>query len=286
MLLIRFGLLLLDNLAGTGLDLTARCAHCFLCDKHSTGCDFSPTWRSVTKHERCSRGSRAVTRTHKSQNPPPKTRIGTDGRAMSTNQASQCLDPNTVRRRRKSTRRSWRLSASPTLGGGRASKANIVPWAREHRAGGIVRGGIRGMEWERRVSAAKVMGKLAEGIVSPAIQRRTRPAYGRGSITAMLQRRLGYRLRSSKREMTISAMVSLSSAVAGEHIANSQAVGISRVQSRDHSYRARPKNLEPPNGQKDSIERALSTAHDHQPFTEHDLALALSRSHLAVPVTS
>jgi len=74
-------------------------------------------------------------------------------------------------------------------------------------------------------------------------------------------------------------------------------VGISRVQSRDHNYRAtaaaaaaaRPKSppeaLSPKSGQNDSIEKALSTAHDHQPFTEHDLALALSKSHLAVPAT-
>ncbi|CZT23556.1 uncharacterized protein RCC_09270 [Ramularia collo-cygni] len=64
-------------------------------------------------------------------------------------------------------------------------------------------------------------------------------------------------------------------------------VGISRVQSRDQSHKGRPKNLELPNAQQaGSIEKALETAHDHQPFTEHDLALALSRSHLAVPATS
>lgn len=70
-------------------------------------------------------------------------------------------------------------------------------------------------------------------------------------------------------------------------VANLKAVGISRVQSKDHNHRARPNNLEPPNEHSSGgIEKTLSTAHDHQPFTEHDLALALSRSHLSVPVTS
>lgn len=85
--------------------------------------------------------------------------------------------------------------------------------------------------------------------------------------------------------MTTSAMVSLGFVV-GSLVADLKAVGISRVQSRDQGNRPRPKNMELPNGKSGTTDRALSTAHDHQPFTEHDLALALSRSHLSVPVTS
>lgn len=70
-------------------------------------------------------------------------------------------------------------------------------------------------------------------------------------------------------------------------------VGLSRVHSHDHqfpphvkpsedgyfhdSYRARPRH----NG----IPAVMSTATDHHPFTEHDLALALQRSHLTIPAS-
>jgi len=61
-------------------------------------------------------------------------------------------------------------------------------------------------------------------------------------------------------------------------------VGVSRVQSKDRVTK-------PPNGATEQSTDGLTqaagtihdTAHDHEPFTEHDLALALSRSHLAVP---
>ncbi|KAF2769415.1 hypothetical protein EJ03DRAFT_96799 [Teratosphaeria nubilosa] len=58
-------------------------------------------------------------------------------------------------------------------------------------------------------------------------------------------------------------------------------VGLSRVQSRDHQYtKSKPKTTDeiPP-----PIIPPMSTAHDHQPFSEQDLALAMQRSHLAVP---
>lgn len=54
-------------------------------------------------------------------------------------------------------------------------------------------------------------------------------------------------------------------------------VGVSRIQSKDRTEeRADPTNI---NG----LAKTMSTAHDHQPFTEQELALAMSRSHLAVP---
>ena len=58
------------------------------------------------------------------------------------------------------------------------------------------------------------------------------------------------------------------------------AVGVSRIQSKD-------RNTRPPNGDigthTNGFSNTMDTAHDHEPFTERDLALALSRSHLAVP---
>ncbi|KAM0713833.1 hypothetical protein Q7P37_010795 [Cladosporium fusiforme] len=70
-------------------------------------------------------------------------------------------------------------------------------------------------------------------------------------------------------------------------------VGMSRVHSHDRPAASRPRSIKenpyggtagaPPNqelsGQRDSIQ-----AHDHLPFTEQELALALKRSHLAPPV--
>ncbi|KAF2160930.1 hypothetical protein M409DRAFT_28536 [Zasmidium cellare ATCC 36951] len=73
-------------------------------------------------------------------------------------------------------------------------------------------------------------------------------------------------------------------------------VGLSRVHSRDHAHppktaeASRPqssageKRSDTPQDQMNSLSQSHTiTAHDHQPFTEHDLALALKRSHLAVP---
>ncbi|EME47827.1 hypothetical protein DOTSEDRAFT_124512 [Dothistroma septosporum NZE10] len=68
-------------------------------------------------------------------------------------------------------------------------------------------------------------------------------------------------------------------------------VGMSRVQSKDHGMASRPRTSEgQPNGSASgntnglpNLIQTLSTAHDHHPFTEKDLALALQRSHLAVP---
>lgn len=73
---------------------------------------------------------------------------------------------------------------------------------------------------------------------------------------------------------------------------------MSRVQSLDKNPLSRPRTAEddgpkanaqaPPkmevNGQQmPNLGQTMSTAHDHQPFTEQELALALQRSHLAVP---
>ncbi|KAF2206515.1 hypothetical protein CERZMDRAFT_89263 [Cercospora zeae-maydis SCOH1-5] len=64
-------------------------------------------------------------------------------------------------------------------------------------------------------------------------------------------------------------------------------VGLSRVQSKEQRYQPleRPRTADSStNGQTNGLTKTYSTAHDHQPFTEQDLALALHRSHLAVPV--
>ncbi|KAK4545383.1 hypothetical protein LTR36_003563 [Oleoguttula mirabilis] len=71
-------------------------------------------------------------------------------------------------------------------------------------------------------------------------------------------------------------------------------VGISRVQSRDRAIPTISRPLTagddiPPHQQNGGcggggpVYPSMSTAHDHQPFSEHDLVLALQRSHLAVP---
>ncbi|KJY01613.1 hypothetical protein TI39_contig285g00058 [Zymoseptoria brevis] len=74
--------------------------------------------------------------------------------------------------------------------------------------------------------------------------------------------------------------------------ANDSAVGLSRVQSKDMAYKSRPTSMdaraeqERDGAQYHGMDTTLSTAHDHHPFTEQELALALSRSHLSVPVHS
>jgi len=63
-------------------------------------------------------------------------------------------------------------------------------------------------------------------------------------------------------------------------------VGLSRVQSRDQGAVSRPRTAEDKdraNGIPNDLYKTHSTAHDHQPFTEQDLHLALQRSHLQVP---
>lgn len=74
------------------------------------------------------------------------------------------------------------------------------------------------------------------------------------------------------------------------------AVGLSRVHSHDYaqppkvdisrptSSSGQDKRSDTPQDHMNGLSQtATITAHDHQPFTEHDLALALKRSHLAVP---
>ena len=65
-------------------------------------------------------------------------------------------------------------------------------------------------------------------------------------------------------------------------IANDIAVGLSRVQSRE---RAPPRaegvgEAVAPDG---NVPPKMNTAHDHEPFSEQELNLALQRTHLAVP---
>lgn len=86
-------------------------------------------------------------------------------------------------------------------------------------------------------------------------------------------------------------------------------VGMSRVQSRERYPTSRPRSVDSdpvgphdsvgpldgqmngelkgqPNGHANGHPKGSlppSTAHDHQPFSEDELALALKRSHLAVP---
>lgn len=59
------------------------------------------------------------------------------------------------------------------------------------------------------------------------------------------------------------------------NVANAIAVGLSRVQSRERA---------PPRSDGLGETRASDgTAHDHEPFSEQELNLALQRTHLAVP---
>ena len=66
-------------------------------------------------------------------------------------------------------------------------------------------------------------------------------------------------------------------------LANNIAVGLSRAQSREQvPTKSRPRTADniPPDC---SDCFGSGTAHDHRPFSEHELTLALQRSHLAVP---
>lgn len=65
-------------------------------------------------------------------------------------------------------------------------------------------------------------------------------------------------------------------------VANAIAVGLSRVQSRE---RAPPRSdgLGEPRASDGNVPPKMSTAHDHEPFSEQELNLALQRTHLAVP---
>ena len=64
---------------------------------------------------------------------------------------------------------------------------------------------------------------------------------------------------------------------------------MSRVQSHDRKPPSRPLSMDgKPKGHVNGRLAATALpphiqAYDHQPFTEHDLALALKRSHLDVP---
>lgn len=62
-------------------------------------------------------------------------------------------------------------------------------------------------------------------------------------------------------------------------------VGLSRVQSRERPALSPPKTAEgkQSNGIPNGLHKTRSTAHDHQPFTEHELALAMQRTRLEVP---
>lgn len=60
---------------------------------------------------------------------PPRPRQNV-GRATSTSLASLCRGRSTEQRPRKSTRKSWKRSASQRHGGGKVSSHSTAPWAR------------------------------------------------------------------------------------------------------------------------------------------------------------
>jgi hypothetical protein len=77
-----------------------------------------------------------------------------------------------------------------------------------------------------------------------------------------------------------------------KYFANFCLVGMSRVQSHERYPLSRQRSLNerPPAGYiGDSLNKSMTShhdsiqAHDHHPFTEQELALALKRSHLTVP---
>jgi hypothetical protein len=93
--------------------------------------------------------------------------------------------------------------------------------------------------------------------------------------------------------MTTYSMVSAKLRNNIEHLANFYPVGMSRVQSHERYPLSRQRSLNerpPPSGYLgDSLNKSSTShhdsiqAHDHHPFTEQELALALKRSHLTVP---
>ncbi|KAK0857780.1 hypothetical protein LTS02_010100 [Friedmanniomyces endolithicus] len=88
-----------------------------------------------------------------------------------------------------------------------------------------------------------------------------------------------------QREMHSGAMITaqLSTEVEADGDDDVTNVGLSRAQSREQvPTKSRPRTADniPPDC---SDYFGSGTAHDHRPFSEHELTLALQRSHLAVP---
>ena len=64
--------------------------------------------------------------------------------------------------------------------------------------------------------------------------------------------------------------------------ANGNAVGLSRVQSRERAPQ-RAEGVGEALASESNVPPKMNTAHDHEPFSEQELNLALQRTHLAVP---
>ncbi|KAK5726756.1 hypothetical protein LTR15_002645 [Elasticomyces elasticus] len=139
-----------------------------------------------------------------------------------------------------------------------------------------------GDSWRRRSfqSNYSPMGTRAPSRRNSLFSRKSYSKSRPGSVSSLEP---GEKVGVRQREMHSGAAVDgrLSPEVEAEGDDDVGNVGLSRVQSRDHHpMKSRPRTADmPPDGDYFST----ITAHDHEPFSEHEITLALQRSHLAVP---
>ncbi|KAK3067672.1 hypothetical protein LTR53_015321 [Teratosphaeriaceae sp. CCFEE 6253] len=112
----------------------------------------------------------------------------------------------------------------------------------------------------------------------------SRKSYARSSransVSSVRSEKGGVRQREMHSGVALAPMLSTEVEAEGDDDVHN--VGLSRVQSRElNAAKSRPRTAAemPPS---DNYFGTI-TAHDHQPFSEHDLNLAMQRSHLAVP---
>ncbi|KAK1070926.1 hypothetical protein LTR74_003838 [Friedmanniomyces endolithicus] len=142
-----------------------------------------------------------------------------------------------------------------------------------------------GDAWRRKSyqSNYSPMGTRAPSRSNSLFRRKSHARSSRANSVASLGD--GEKCGPRQREMHSGAMMTaqLSTEVEAEGDDDVTNVGLSRAQSREQvPTKSRPRTAEdiPPDCS-DYI--GSGTAHDHRPFSEHELTLALQRSHLAVP---
>ncbi|KAK0939689.1 hypothetical protein LTR29_008683 [Friedmanniomyces endolithicus] len=142
-----------------------------------------------------------------------------------------------------------------------------------------------GDAWRRKSyqSNYSPMGTRAPSRSNSLFRRKSHARSSRANSVASLGD--GEKCGPRQREMHSGAMITaqLSTEVEADGDDDVTNVGLSRAQSREQvPTKSRPRTAEdiPPDC---SEYFGSGTAHDHRPFSEHELTLALQRSHLAVP---
>ncbi|KAK0333519.1 hypothetical protein LTR02_016968 [Friedmanniomyces endolithicus] len=142
-----------------------------------------------------------------------------------------------------------------------------------------------GDAWRRKSyqSNYSPMGTRAPSRSNSLFRRKSHARSSRANSVASLGD--GEKCGPRQREMHSGAMITaqLSTEVEADGDDDVTNVGLSRAQSREQvPTKSRPRTADniPPDC---SDYFGSGTAHDHRPFSEHELTLALQRSHLAVP---